>query len=381
MKNRHGFTLLESLVALTLLSALIGVTLAGVDRQVRLFSHTASQSDALQNMRFAMSQLELSLPTAGTNLPLNQPFLVYADSEVVAFNADYVSNVAGDPFAVYVDTASPLAYATAVTRARRFTIPRSAVQYPDTNYVMGALNSPGETIIFYFTPDSTTTRTNDYLLFRKVNDQPPDLLARNLFKRPGFRFFTYQKRIAPAIGVPFFQAVPVNQLPLRHTRPLHLAVNDTGALSRIDSVRAVAVNFMASDNRGAQERFYASSRVITMPNAGIAAKRVCGDEPLAVGALIATPVLLNGTDPGVELAWNASTDEAGGERDVERYLVYKSVNGVQENDPFVSIPSGLASYVYTDAGVVTGDTYRYTIVAQDCTPTVSNPTQSNSVVP
>ncbi len=379
MKNRAGFTLLESLVALTLLSALIAVTLAGVDRQVRLFSNNASQADALQNLRFAMGQLEQNLPTTGLNLPTNQPFLVYADSEVIAFNADYVSNLAGDPFAVYVDTNLTVLQTRAVTRARRFTIPRSAVQYPDTNYTMGGFNSPGETIIFYFEPDAGTTRTDDYVLFRQINDQAPDLLARNLFKRPGFTFFSYQRRIVPNTGAPYFEAVPNSQLPMRHSRPLHLAVNDTGTFSRIDSVRAVTVNFMASDNRGARERFFTATRTITLPNAGLLMKKTCGDEPIAVATPVITPELIDGVS-SMRIEWNASADEGGGERDVERYLIYRSVNGVLETDPFVSVPAGLANYAYTDSGVTTGNTYRYTILAQDCTPSVSNPSQSNTEV-
>ena len=376
MKNRQGFTLLESLVALTLLSALIAITLAGVDRQVRLFSNTSSQSDALQNLRFAMNQLEMHLPTTGLNLPANQPFLVYADSEVVAFNADYMSNLANDPYSVYVDTNLTVLQTRAVTKARRFTIPRSAVQYPDTNYTDGAANSPGETIIFYFAPDTTTARGDDYALFRKVNDQPSELIARNLFKRPGFRFFSYHRRIVPTTGAPYLQAIPVNQLPMRHHRRFHLAVDDTGSFSRIDSVRAVTVNFMAGDGR-MPEKFYTASRTITLPNAGVLMKKTCGDEPLAVPSLTATPTIIDGVS-SIILEWNASTDEASGERDVVRYLLYRTVNGVPETDPFVSIPAGFANYSYTDV-VNSGDTYRYTIVAQDCTPSVSSARQSSTV--
>jgi hypothetical protein len=136
---------------------------------------------------------------------------------------------------------------------------------------------------------------------------------------------------------------------------------------------------MAGDNRGLRERFYTARRTITLPNAGITIKKTCGDQPIAVATLTATPVINAGVS-GIQLDWSASTDEAAGERDVVRYLIYKTENGVVSTDPFLSIPAGAVNYTYTDALVTTLNTYRYTIVAQDCTPTVSSSTSSATVI-
>ena len=218
MKSRAGTTLLETLVALTLLGALITATLSLMDEQMRAFNVGAAQVDALQNLRFAVGVLEKDMAPLGTNVGPDQPFLVYADTNVVSFNADYLSNVLNDPFSVYVDTSATTLFTSSVTRPRRFTIPGSspAFLYPDTTYKLGGVDSPAETITFFFQLDGATARTDDYQLMRKVNDQTPDMIASGVLKLTGFPFFQYMERITPLSGQPFVQAVPAASLPLRH---------------------------------------------------------------------------------------------------------------------------------------------------------------------
>jgi hypothetical protein len=142
LKARLGTTLLETLVALTLLGALITLTLSLMDDQMRTFNSGTTQGDAVQNLRYALSELEKDLAPLGTNIGPDQPYLIYADTHLVAFNADFVSDVANDPYAVYVDTAAPTAIAGSVTKPRRFQIPLTTFFYPDTTYKVGASNSP-----------------------------------------------------------------------------------------------------------------------------------------------------------------------------------------------------------------------------------------------
>lgn len=52
----------------------------------------------LQTARFALEVLEADLTTAGTNVPAGQPSLALAGTNVIAFSADYVTNVAKNPF-------------------------------------------------------------------------------------------------------------------------------------------------------------------------------------------------------------------------------------------------------------------------------------------
>lgn len=382
MKNRAGFTLLESLVALTLLGILIVTTLAALDRQVRLFSAGATQMDAIQNGRFALNAMEKDLPTAGTNISPRQPFLIYADTHVVAFNADYLSNRQNDVSAIYVDTTQTDAYAMGVMRSNRFTIPRTTVQYPDSNYYSGAGNAFAETIIFYLEPDTITARADDYVMYRQVNANVPDLLARGILRRPGFPFFQYQRKVVPTSGNPYLQLITSGSLPLRHVRPLHGAVDDTGAVAVIDQLKAVTVNFRVTDDRpGSKERVFDITRTIALPNVGIAGKSTCGDEPIlgAVG-FTATPATV-GANSIVRLRWGQATDEAGGEKDVVRYVIYRTTAPGPVGDPLLSIPAGQSSYTYDDATVTPGTSYWYSIAVQDCTPSLSDPVSIPSVTP
>ncbi|MGH7471820.1 MAG: prepilin-type N-terminal cleavage/methylation domain-containing protein [Longimicrobiales bacterium] len=377
LKNRRGTTLLETLIALTLLGILITATLNLMNEQMRAFNTGASGADAMQNLRYAMSVLEKDMAPLGTNVSNEQPFLVYADSNVVAFNADYLSNVANDPLAVYVDTTANNLIASSVTKPRRFTIPMSspAFLYPDTTYKMGASDSPAETIIFYFVTDATTPRADDYMLARKINDQPAEMIASGVLKLSGLPFFQYMERITPVSGLPFVQPVTAASLPLRHTRPLHGAVNDTGSFANIDRLRSIRVNFRVTDNQpGAKERIYPAARTLWFANAGIKIKQTCGDEPIMGSpAFTALPVVVDGVH-GIQLDWNTAADELGGERDVIRYVIYRDTLNQPLSSPYLSIPSGnpLFSYQHVDYDIDPAKTYYYYIAAQDCTPTLSS---------
>lgn len=382
MKNRVGTSLIEALVALTVLGALITMTLSAVNAQIKLFSSSSAQIDAIQNGRFALNAMEKDLPTTGTNIAAYQPFLVYADTHVVAFNADYLSNRLNDISAIYIDTAASDAYSTAVTRARRFAIPRTNVAYPDSNYRSGSSNSPAETIIFYFQPDTITPRTDDYMLWRKVNDQPADMLARGILRDGGTPFFRYQRKITPTSGNASLQEVAPGLLPLRHVAELHGAVADTGALAIIDQLRAVTVSFRVTDDSpDRQERIYTIARTIALPNAGLATKMTCGDEPLlgTVG-FTATPMTVDAR-PVIRLTWTAAADETGGERDVVRYVLYRENVAGSLSDPLLSVPAGQSAYTYDDAAVEYGQLYFYSIAAQDCTPALSDPIAAPPVIP
>lgn len=382
IQNRRGFTLVETLVSLTILSILIVTTLAAVDRQVKLFSQGSSQMDAIQNGRFALNTLEKDLPTAGTNTAGDQPFLIYADTHVVAFNADYVSNRINDVSAIYVDTAASDFATTAVMTTRQFMIPRTNVVYPEVNYTVGAQNSPAETIIFFFMPDTVTPRTDDYALYRQVNNQPSELISRGILKQGTTPFFTYQRRVTPASGNPYMQTIGAPSLPQRHIVPRHLAVGDTGNLAIIDQLRAVQVNYRVTDDRpGAQERVFNISRTIALPNAGLGAKQTCGDVPILgnVG-FAAVPQTVAGQRV-VRLSWNQAVDEAGGEKDVVRYVIYRQNVAGALTDPYLSIPSGQPNYVFVDTGVTVGTSYYYSIAAQDCTPSLSDPLSLAPVIP
>ena len=62
-----------------------------------------------------------------------------------------------------------------------------------------------------------------------------------------------------------------------------------------------------------------------------------------------------------------------------RYVIWRRPAGVVAwGDPIASVPAGQASYVFNDTRVDPG-TYTYAIAAQDCTPSLSDMSVSNSV--
>jgi len=371
--DRGGFTIIELLIAITVFAIVLAAALELLGVQSRAMAMGADRVSATQNLQYAANWLTRDIRAAGTSVPPGQPFLVYADSEVIAFNADYATNLPADPSAMYYDPDLPPGAVMALTPANRIQIPLTNFWYPSTNYA----GSPAELIIFFFRPDSSTPRLDDYVLWRQVNDRPPELVARGLVRSDDGRpFFQYFRLVPGANGVQIDSVRP-NRLPLIHTSPLHPGPADVGAAATIDSIRGVRVSFATTDYGpgGASERIRSISRVIWLPNASQAQLRICGDEPI-FGAIVEADVLDEEGVPVIEVKWGAAVDETAGEQDVVRYLVWKRVAGEPEwGDPYLSVPAGSAasSYSHIDRDVQRGVAYEYAVAAQDCTPTLSRP--------
>jgi prepilin-type N-terminal cleavage/methylation domain-containing protein len=375
--DERGLTLIEMLVALIVFSAVLAGALAFLRAQGRSFSLGSQRVAMLQNGRFAIDLLEKDLRTAGAGAPDIQPPLIYLGSSVLAFNANYLTNTPGDVFAVYYNPDAVTGSTAAMTKAERATLPLTSFAYPDTAYLAAGVNSDAETLIFWFVSDSATPRVDDFVLYRQVNNLSPELVSRNLLQTTGVPFFRYYW-LATVAGNPTLTQVVNASLPWQHTVPVHLAQSDTGPVSRIDSVRAVQVSFTVTNGLDSTaERKRALSRFMRLPNVGLANKKTCGDEPQLGAALTAT---WNGVD-GVDLVWNAAVDETVGEKDVQRYVIWRRLNTeLAFGDPYLSIPpAGLATYGHTDRDVVSGSTYIYGLAAQDCTPLTSTRVESFQV--
>lgn len=381
-RDQRGLTLVEIVIALTIYGVVVAGALGFVASQNTAFHKSLDRMSVLRNARYVVETLATDVPTLGTNVPGQQPPLVYADDDVIAFSADYATNVANDIFAVYIDEDAPTGQVT--VPGSSLTIPNSSFSWPDTAYESGAgTASPAELLVFFFTPDSTTTRSDDYALYRQVNDGTPELVAKHILPAEGgVPFFRYFRQVDYASQASIIDTIPQASLPLSHSVPFHGAVQDTGALALADSVRAVRVSFRTTNGRtGDDERIGAVSRLIGMPNAGLGVLQSCGDEPLLGTALAVANAVDAGGDPVAELTWSAATDESGGEQDVVRYVIYRQEApiGADWGDPFLSVPAGQAAYVYQDGKVESGVQYGYALAAQDCTPTLSQLTTSNTV--
>jgi prepilin-type N-terminal cleavage/methylation domain-containing protein len=380
--DRQGFTIVEMVIAIAIYGIILAAGIGFVATQNTMFSRGLDRMTALQNLRYALTSMETDIPSLGTNVPTVQPSLVYADDDVLAFTGDYASNIANDVFAAYIDLGAPNGQVTVPSPS--ITIPNSAVTWPDTLYLSTAgTRSPAELLIFWFAPDTTTGRTDDFVLFRQVNNGTPEPLARNILQVDSTPFFSYMRRIDFSSAASSLAPVPAASLPLEHTSRFHRVSADTAASALTDSIRAVRVT-MASTNglAGTNERIVSASRMIAMPNAGFQLLQTCGDEPIMGDTLGAQ---LFDTGGGVyvsRLTWNAAIDETAGEIDVQRYVIYRQTTPITSDwgDPYLSIPAGLASYQYDDPGITSGVTYQYAIAAQDCTPMLSTLEQSPFVI-
>ena len=137
-------------------------------------------------------------------------------------------------------------------------------------------------------------------------------------------------------------AIPAATLPLYHSAMIHGAPNDTARAAMIDSIRSMRVRLTTvyHDPRtgDATRRL---ERTIRIMNAGLNDRTTCGDAPLGVlPSAVASTV--NGA-PQVTITWSRSVDEVSGERDVERYALYKRYSAsttFSTSNSFSSSPSG-----------------------------------------
>jgi hypothetical protein len=121
--------------------------------------------------------------------------------------------------------------------------------------------------------------------------------------------------------------------------------------------------------------------LVRIMNSGLLDRTSCGQPPLATPVPVVVSSSTGAPAKFVQITWGASTDDNGGEKDIERYAIFRKLSSATSfGDPISSIPSSLAaSYTYTDPGVVAGQTYVYGIAAQDCTPSLSPLTASLAV--
>ncbi len=365
MPNRRGMTLVEMLVALIIFTIVLVGALGALRSQSRGFDRGSDEMSILQNMRFAADLLDQEIRTAGTNLAADQAPVVYAGANAFAFNADLTSNVANDLFAVYVDLDAPAGQVTGFPLGSAQPIPQSApaFTYPLVNYA----GNMAETIIFFFELDTSTADATDFRLMRQINDQPAEVLVRNVLPYPGRTFFQYFYENAGRIDT-----IPSGWSPMSHFVAQYTGDETTMPLGRINLLRATEVNFTVTNGRtGAAQRSQQMSFIVSLPNTGIEQVQTCGATPILAVPLIVTSGGPLGAET-MDLAWTAAADEVGGERDVLRYVIWRRPWGAAVwGDPYRSIPAGNANYLFSDQLVAVGETWEYMLAAQDCTPALS----------
>ncbi|MEO6778715.1 MAG: prepilin-type N-terminal cleavage/methylation domain-containing protein [Gemmatimonadaceae bacterium] len=360
---RRGFTLLEVMLAITILLMVFALTFPLFRSQVRAMGSTAGRSDAQQNVRFAISTMERQLRIAGAGVSDQQPLLVQADPYAITFNADYASRdtaAEGDAFgAVYIDADLPVGSTMSMTPANAVTLPLSSVTWPSVSYFRGGPPSAAETISFWVALDGSAGSNGRYALLRRVNAGPVDTLARGLTLDATAPPFTYL--IAdPVTGQ--IKPAPAASIPAYHV-PVHGSPADTGSSQVTDQIRFVNIHLTGSfvERDGTTSKRVADASVRLL-NAGLLNHPTCGDAPVFSQSLAAVA-----STGKVVLAWNRAVDEGGGEKDVEKYVIYRrAATAGSFADPLAAIPAGHTSYSFTDTQVSSGDSWVYGVAAEDC---------------
>jgi prepilin-type N-terminal cleavage/methylation domain-containing protein len=377
MSRQSGFTLIELLVAMGVMVTLMAVAVPFFRVQARSVGANAGRMDAHLNAQFAVNAIDRDLRVAGAGIVDAQPLIVYAASNAITFNADLISTDPGDPGAVYLEPDALGSLTTVLPKERPITLPLSAVNYPDSTYWMAAgLPSRAETISYWIETDWEGS-PGTFVMYRRVNDGEPTVVARALRPSGGpvFRYFKVdsagrQVEVSPA------------RLPVMHRAPLHGSPQDTGTSALTDSIRGVRVALLGiyddPDKGEVSKRIQTGVRLM---NAGLVKMTSCGEQPLPAMALIAALTSDPLDPPQITITWGPSPDEKTGEADVQRYALFRrEAAELDWGDPFASVAGGLDAYSYVDSDVQFGQTWVYAVSAQDCTPANSDIIVSNAVV-
>ena len=375
-KRTAGFSIIELLIAMTMAVGLAGAAYSLFRSQSRGFSDNVDRFDTIQNARSAMEESERVIRTMGAGSPNNQPVLVYGGNDVLAFNTDYIeSDTVSTRWATYFNPDTPVDQALAWAQSDATLIPNTTYTYPTATYLLGnGSPSPAETYIFYFTPDGSTTRSDDYILYQRVNNGTPDIVARNILAHPnGKPFFEYLLQRTLTTGDTLLSA-PTGIIPLIR-RPLvaGLSSADSASYVRPDSVRAVRLNFRLTNGRsGTAERFRDVTTTIEVPNNGIPLPTVCGRAPLPPASLTVVDTVAG--SGRLWFTWGSSTDQDAGEHDVLQYILYRRPQAATTwADPLVVVRAeqNKATYMVEISDNLPGTAYTFGVSAQDCTPSQS----------
>jgi prepilin-type N-terminal cleavage/methylation domain-containing protein len=362
--NRKGFSLAEMMITVVLMGIVMSVAVKFFRSQSMAISSTAGRFDAYRNAQYAALTIDRDLRVAGIGVTDKQPILLQADAHAITFNANVTANTAADDNAVYIDLDADSASTGGLVPASKVTLPLTSWMYPDSLYLQAAgIPTNAETISYWVRPD--VSRPGESELVRRVNDGPIMVVSKGLVITAGVPTFRYY--YGPT------DSVAAAALPMLHTLAIHNSTADTGSVTSrlIDSVRYVRVQFQTQfkDPRMAKPVLRSISSLIRIANAGLVNRTTCGDVPILGSTFSA---VASGSPPKVTLTWTRAVDEAGGEKDVERYAIYRHLDTAAASaDPMVTVPAGAVSYSYVDNFVNPGERWMYLLSAIDCTPTLS----------
>ncbi|MGI8548157.1 MAG: hypothetical protein ACR2M1_12640 [Gemmatimonadaceae bacterium] len=385
LKAREAFTLLEMMLAVTIMLLVFGMAIPVFRSQLRAMDTHASRFDTQQNVRFAIATIDEQLRVAGVGVLDNQPMIVQAAPFALTFNADFATRdeaSEGGAFgAVYLDPDLPAGSTMGMVQTAKVGLPLSSVMYPDTTYRRGTgALSAAETISFWVAPDGSGGSNGRYALFRRVNLGAIDTLARGIVINPGDAPpFTYLVNSGTGLPTP----IPSSSLPVYHVA-IHGSATDIGATAKDpslpDAIRSVRIHLVGTsierDGTVSQRPADATVRLL---NAGLLNHATCGEIPIFGKAVSWTGQ--PAPNSKITLTWPSAVDEAGVEKDVEHYAIYKRDATVADfGEPIASIPAGQSSYQFDDTQVTNGQKLVYGVAAVDCGSQPSTPSVTPQVL-
>ena len=374
--RRDGVTLIEMMIAIVLFVLVFGLAVPFFRYQARSVSASAGRLDALQNARYAQNAIDRDLRISGIGIVQAQPMIVQADGFAVTFNADLATKDKNDPLSIYYDADMDSSGTDAMTTAGQVTLPLSSVVYPQANYMNNGVSSPAETISYWLTLDSTAARTDQYILFRRVNKLAAKVVAKGIVVPAGKSFFQYMRPVTSG-GL---DSIRASALPIFHSAAIHGSTADTGTSALTDSIRVIRMTVTGLYNdpdKGPIMKTVTSSTKLL--NAGMSRSTVCGDVPIAVTTATATLFPSWGTPTKVTIAWTSSLDQDAGEKDVERYMVFKKLTSSSDwGSPIADLAASQTTYSLDDNSLSNG-TWVYGVVAQDCSPANSAVTPTGAI--
>jgi type II secretory pathway component PulJ len=361
--ERRGFTLAEMMISVTLMMMVFGIAVPFFRAQTRAMARTSGQFDAQMNGANALLRLDTDLRAAGNYLePDSMPAIVQAAADAITFNADLISRTTTAHGAYYIDSTASTGAVDALTRLTTVTLPRSTWTYPgDTARWVGG---PAETVSFWVEPDTGGAfagPAGTWRLMRRVNRTAAVPVARGLLYTPTDPIFRYFVRDSSGR----LRQVLTTQLPLRHVDHQHKTLGEQAMSRRIDSIRVVRVKLTTTfrdAQQGDVQRIV--ERTIRMPNLGISRFTSCGTAPTSPSGLVVTPDAAART---VQFDWSPSADETAGQRDVERYSIFRRPAAATQfsGDPVGTVAAGANAYTWVDQDVPPG-TWVYGVAAMDC---------------
>lgn len=366
LRPRRGFTLLEMLVSMALMLMVFAAVVPFFRVQLRSIGKNANLLDAQQNIRFALATIQRELRAAGAGVVDAQPMIVQASPRAVTFNVDLVTKDPNDPSAVYYDEDADASFTTSLTPANKIHLPGSSRTYPDTTYWKSpGVTSRAETISYWVTPD--VDHPGQYVLYRRVNNADSTIVSSGIILSAGQGIFKYFV-LDTTTGV--LDSLRASSLPLYHTAPIHGSPADTGASALTDKIRMVTVDLYGTitdpDSHQPVRRHIAGD--VRLLNAGLLRHSTCGQPPIPV-SLTAT---IAADKKSIILSWNPSVDDGTGEKDVERYMIFRrSADSTSYGEAYTSIAAGATSYTYFDVNIKPNDHWVYGVAAEDCTPASS----------